>query len=66
MFEAKIRKVGTSFGLLIPAESVSKNKLKEGSKIRVAILRENTKMAEELFGSVKARPFIRREKDRVI
>ncbi len=66
MFEAKVRKVGTSLGLLIPTESVSKNKLKEGTKVKVAIIKKDFKLIDKMFGSVKARPFKRDHDDRVI
>jgi len=66
LFEGKVRKVGTSLGVLIPAEKVEKNKLKEGTKIEIAIIKKDMKLIEEMFGSVKAKEFKREHSDRVI
>jgi len=66
MFEVKVRKVGTSLGVLIPQENVLKNKLKEGSKVKIVVIKKNLKLIEEMFGSVKGKPFKRDHVDRVI
>lgn len=49
-FEAVTRKVGNSVGLLIPATSVEKEKLKVGQKVRVTIAR---RVEDNLFGRLK-------------
>ena len=66
LFESKIRRVGTSFGVLIPKENASKNKLKEGLKVEVAIIRKDPKFIDAMFGSVRAGPFQREHIERVI
>lgn len=65
-FEGKVRKVGTSLGLLIPKEKAEEDSLKEGSIVRVAIINKNLKLIDKMFGSVKAKPFEREYKDRRI
>ncbi len=65
-FETKIRKVGTSFGVLIPNEVIETQHLKEGEKVRIGVLKER-KIDEVLkaFGSVKgAKPFERDKTNR--
>ncbi len=66
MIEVKVRKVGTSLGVLIPQENVTKNKLKEGSKVKIVVIKKNLKLIEEIFGSAKGKPFKREHLDRVI
>jgi len=63
MFRAKVRKVGTSLGVLIPKEFIEEQKIKEGEKVEVGLLKENRlKLIEKAFGSAKgAKPF---ERDR--
>ena len=66
LFESKIRKVGTSFGVLIPKENAAKGKMKEGLKVRIAIVMKDPKLVEKMFGSVKAKPFRREHTDRAM
>lgn len=66
MFEAKVRKVGTSLGVLIPRDNAEKSKLKEGSKVKIIVIKKNLKLIDEMFGSVKGKPFEREHSDRVI
>ena len=67
MFKAKVRKVGTSFGVLIPMEIITREKIKEGEEIEVSILKERKLEAiQRLFGSMKgAKPFERDREDRL-
>ena len=64
IFETKIRKVGTSFGVLIPKEGIVEDHLKDGSKVSVAILKKDFSLINKLAGSVKARPFVRDHSNR--
>ncbi len=66
MFEAKVRKVGTSLGVLIPKENAEKSRLKEGSKVKIVVVKKNLKLIDKMFGSVKGKPFERDHSDRVI
>jgi len=67
MFKAKVRKVGTSLGVLIPKEIATEEKIKEGEKVEVSLLKE--KRLEEvfkLFGTAKGtKPFVRDREDRI-
>ncbi len=68
LFKAKIRKVGTSLGLLIPKEIIDAENLKEGQEIDVGLLKTNrVKMIDESFGIAKGAkyPFIRDRTDRL-
>ena len=53
-FETKVRKVGTSLGVLIPSELAEREGIKEGEKDRIGLLKEK-KLEEvlKLFGTAK-------------
>ncbi|MBI2144836.1 AbrB/MazE/SpoVT family DNA-binding domain-containing protein [Candidatus Woesearchaeota archaeon] len=67
LFKAKVRKVGTSYGVLIPMEVVTQEKIREGDEIEVSILKERKLEAiRRLFGSAKGtEPFERDREDRL-
>ena len=67
LFKAKVRKVGSSFGVLIPMEIITKERIKEGDEIDVSLLKERKLEAiQRLFGSMKgAKPFERDREDRL-
>lgn len=67
MFKAKVRKVGTSFGVLIPMEIITKERIREGEEIELSLLRKkNLGKLLKLFGSAKgAGPFERDREDRL-
>ena len=67
MFKAKVRRVGTSFGVLIPMEVITKERIKEGEEIELSILKaQKLEAINRLFGIAKgAKPFIRDRTDRV-
>lgn len=67
LFRAKVRKVGTSLGILIPKEVIEKQKIKEGEEVEVGLLKQR-KLEEvlRLIGTAKgAKPFERDRIDRV-
>ena len=67
LFKTKVRKVGTSLGLLIPKEVAEQEKLKEGQEIEVSLLKRR-KLEEiwKLIGTAKgAKPFERERIDRL-
>ncbi|HLD58660.1 MAG TPA: hypothetical protein VI977_03405 [archaeon] len=66
VFETKVRRVGTSFGVLIPKEVIQEDKLKKNETVQVAILKKDLSLLERAFGSVKGGPFKRDHNDRVI
>lgn len=64
LFKAKVRKVGTSLGVLIPKDLIEELGVKEGEEVEVGLLKENRlKLIEKAFGIAKgAGPF---ERDRI-
>ena len=50
----KTRKWGNSLGVIIPKETVEKERIKEDEKIRFMILR-NTRVLKESFGTLKGK-----------
>ena len=40
LFKSKVRRVGTSLGVLIPKEFVEKEKIKEGEEVEVSLLKK--------------------------
>ncbi|MFH0954895.1 MAG: hypothetical protein V1777_02230 [Candidatus Micrarchaeota archaeon] len=66
VFKAKVRQVGSSFGVLIPSEVMAQDKIKKDEVIEVAILKKNLALIEKGFGIAKgAKPFKRDHNDRV-
>lgn len=68
LFKAKVRKVGSSFGVLIPMEIITKEKIKEGEEVELSILRRKKfeDLLEKLWGSAKGSgPFERDREDRL-
>jgi antitoxin component of MazEF toxin-antitoxin module len=65
VFDAKVRKVGTSLGILIPNEQIIKENVKEGEILSWGFLREkNIQKALKLKGIDKgAQPFEREEEE---
>lgn len=67
LFKAKVRKVGSSLGVLIPKEVANAEKIKEGEEIEVSLLKRR-KLAEllKLVGTAKgAQPFERDREERL-
>ncbi len=67
LFKAKVRRVGSSLGVLIPKEIADAEKIKEGEEIEVSLLKQ--RRLEEVmkaFGIAKgAKPFKRDRTDRI-
>lgn len=67
VFKTKVRKVGTSLGVLIPKELVKKQKIREGEDVEIGLLKQR-KLEEvlKLIGTAKyTKPFERDRTDRV-
>jgi antitoxin component of MazEF toxin-antitoxin module len=66
LFKTKIRRIGTSFGVLIPRKIIERNKIKKGEEIEIALLKKRKlKLIEKAFGIAKgAGGFNRQEPDR--
>ena len=66
MFKAKVRRVGTSFGVLIPRGVSARAGIREGEHVEVGLLKERRiDLIEKAFGIARgAGPFHRDRKDR--
>ncbi len=64
LFKAKVRKVGTSLGVLIPKGIAEQERIKEGQEVEVSLLRQRKlEGIEKMFGFAKgSKPF---ERDRI-
>ena len=66
-FTAKVRRVGTSLGVLIPKETIEFEKVNVGEEVQISIMKPEKKLKEvlKLFGEAKATaPFVREHADR--
>lgn len=60
--ESRIRKWGNSFGVIIPNEVIKKEKLKEGQKVGVMILKKSD-VLKKTFGMLKLKKSAQKIKD---
>ena len=67
LFKAKVRKVGTSIGVLIPKGIVKQEKIKVGEEIQLyTIEQRNLEEVWKLIGTAKGtKPFVRDRIDRL-
>ncbi len=67
LFKAKIRKVGTSIGVLIPKEIAEQEKIRLGEEVEIGLFKKKRlEDIEKMFGIAKgAKPFVRDRTDRV-
>lgn len=67
LFKAKVRRVGTSVGVLIPKEIVEHEGIKVGQEIEISLLkRRKLEEIEKMFGIAKgAKPFERDRTERL-
>jgi len=67
LIKSKVRRIGSSYGVIIPREYLREQHIEEGEEVEVGLLKEK-KIAdiEKLCGITKgAKPFVRDRKDRV-
>jgi hypothetical protein len=65
-FKVKVRRIGSSLGVLIPKQMVGRKKIKEGEEIEISLLKRRRDLISTAFGIAKgAGPFIRENSDRV-
>ena len=69
VFETKIRRIGNSLGIIIPAEIIEELGYHNGDTISIAIppsdLKKRNKLLKQLAGMCKGMsPFVRDEEDR--
>ena len=55
VIEAKVKKWGNSFGVVIPIEVIEKEKIREEDKVRLIVLKDSRKVLEETFGMGKGK-----------
>ena len=67
IIEAKIRKVGTSLGVLIPKKMLAEGNFKEGQTVSISLFKKNMKLINESFGLARGVkiPFERDRIDRI-
>lgn len=67
LFKVKLRKIGTSAGLLVPKGVMEEEKLKVGEEVEVVLFKKKKlEDIEKMFGTAKgAKPFVRDRTNRV-
>lgn len=55
IIEAKVKKWGNSFGIIIPRETIANKKIKENQNISIIILEDSKKAFMESFGMGKGK-----------
>ena len=67
IFKVKIRRIGSSVGVLIPKRMIKQNKIKMGDEVEMVLLKKNRIDAiEKAMGIAKgAGPFRRENSDRI-
>ncbi len=67
MFEAKVRPVGSSLGVLIPKSVIESDGIVRDQTVQVVLLKRDLSMLDKAFGLAKgAKPFVRDRSDRVL
>lgn len=66
MFKVKVRRIGTSLGVLIPKQLIANKSIKVGEEVEIALLKRKRELIAKAFGIAKgARPFERHDVDRI-
>ncbi len=67
LFKTRVRKVGTSLGVLIPKDLIAQQKIREGETIEIALFKEKKlEQIKKAFGIAKgSKPFERDGVDRL-
>lgn len=66
VFKVKIRRIGTSLGVLIPKQLIADRSIKEGEEVEIALLKKRKDIIARLFGIAKgASHFERHAIDRI-
>ena len=66
IFRTKVRRIGTSLGILIPKGYLQSKNISEGQEVEVGLLKKKSlQEVLRLFGAVRGtRPFVRDRTDR--
>jgi len=51
----KVKRWGNSFGIILPADIVKQNKIKEGTNIEVRLTTKNKTKVRDIFGILKGK-----------
>lgn len=63
LFKAKIRMVGTSFGVLIPKEIANRQHISKGEEVEIGLLKKrNIREVLKLIGSAKGAEDFKRDR----
>lgn len=66
IFKVKIRRIGTSLGVLIPKQLIKNKKIKVGEEVEIALLKRRKGLIAKAFGITKGSgPFVRESIDRI-
>ncbi len=55
VIEARVKKWGNSFGIIIPSEAVANNNIRENENIKILIIKDSRKVLKETFGLLKGK-----------
>lgn len=53
--QVRVRKWGNSLGLILPSETVEREKIKENQEINILILKDSRMVLRETFGMLKGK-----------
>ncbi len=67
VIDVKVRRIGTSLGVILPNRVVREEELEEGRTIEIVILKKNHALIEKMFGIAKNAkiPFKRDREERI-
>lgn len=66
LIKVKVRRIGTSLGVLIPKNLIKNKNIKVGEEIEITLLKKRKDLIVKFFGIAKgARPFHRESLDRL-
>ena len=65
VFVSKVRPLGSSLGVIIPAEVIKEANLSSGSEVHISIFQPDFRALDRAMGSMRgAKPFVRDRRDR--
>ena len=53
IFKVKVRRIGTSLGVLIPARMITNKSIKVGEEVEIALLKKKKDLIAKAFGMAK-------------
>ena len=51
----KVKKWGNSFGIILPAEIIKQNKIREGTNIEIRLITKDKTKVKDIFGILKGK-----------